>query len=574
MLHPALVRTIARAGVGLCVGLMTLCGQEKIVVRVPMRDGVKLSTNVFLPGVGRYPALLVRTPYNKGQDLLPGYRIFIARGFAVVVQDVRGRYESQGIFSPPSQEVNDGDDTLKWIARQRWSTGSIGMLGGSYLGIAQWKAVISGNKHLKAIFPGVSGHDDYFDRFYSRGGALKLGHRLLWMHDNVRAPGHRTSFGQFTRHVPLRSADVAATGQKIGFWQEALSHPTYDSYWKSRSTVTKMSRLQVPAFILTGWYDNFAQSDLELFALLRKQSPHHRIIVGPWAHSMSAPFPGVNFGPESQVPIRQIQAAWFARWLTPATQAASNLLPAAARIFVMGINRWRDEPEWPIARAVDTPFYLASSSSAKTLNGDGALVPLPRRRPGRDDFVYNPADPVPTRGGPVCCSPTVFPWGPMDQRAVENRSDVLVYTSSPLKNDLEVTGSIRAVLFVSTTAADTDFTVKLVDVFPDGTARNLTDGILRLRYRNSIEKPDLAKPSEVYRITVDAGVTSNVFLEGHSIRVEISSSNFPRFDRNPNTGKSIADERSFVTASQTVYHGRLQPSHVLLPIVSGSAATH
>jgi putative CocE/NonD family hydrolase len=237
------------------------------------------------------------------------------------------------------------------------------------------------------------------------------------------------------------------------------------------------------------------------------------------------------------------------------------------RIFVMGANRWREEREWPLPRTRWTPVYLDSKGRANSLNGDGGLVWKAPRRKFRDGFVYDPVNPVPTLGGAVCCNPKVFAWGPMDQRPVERRSDVLVYTSPPLHRDLEVTGPVRVVLYASTSARDTDFTAKLVDVFPNGEARNLTDGILRLRYRQSLEKPEIANPAEIYKITIDAGPTSNVFLKGHRIRLEISSSNFPRFDRNPNTGRPIADETEMRNASQTVYHDRLHLSQVVLPVV-------
>jgi uncharacterized protein len=548
--------------------------EQKMTVRIPMRDGIRLSTHVFRPpGVARQlPVLLIRTPYGKGLNLLPGYRIFIERGYAIVVQDVRGRYSSEGVFRPPLQEINDGSDTIDWVARQPWSNGRVGMMGGSYLGIAQWKAALSQNPHLRAIFPVVSGYDEYFDRFYSRGGALKWGHRLLWLAENLRAPSHRAEvFERYVMHLPPRTADRAATGQRIDFWQDTLDHPAYDDYWRNRSTRARLRDVKAAAFILTGWYDNFAQSDLEVFSELSRISGIHRIVVGPWPHSMSVPFPGVSFGAESGAPVRRYQFEWFDHWVKTA-KPTSEIASRPVRIFVMGANQWRDENEWPLQRTQYTPFYLSSRDGAATLKGDGVLAPAPRRA-DRDDFIYDPRNPVPTRGGAVCCNPAVFPWGPIDQRPVESRQDVLVYTGPALRENLEVTGTVRAILYVSTSATDTDFTAKLVDVFPDGNARNLTDGILRLRYRNRLETPELGKPGEIYRITIDAGVTSNVFLAGHRIRVEISSSNFPRFDRNPNTGRAIADETELRVAKQTVYHGPQYPSHILLPVIPESAVT-
>jgi putative CocE/NonD family hydrolase len=495
--------------------------------------------------------------------------VFIERGFAVVVQDVRGRYGSGGVFRPTVQEQNDGDDTLSWVARQRWSDGKVGMLGGSYVGIVQWRAALSGNKHLLAIFPVVAGADEYRDRFYSRGGALKLGHRLQWFADNLRLPGYsRVTFAELVRNLPLRRSDRLATGRASSMWQDVLNHPAYDQWWRSRSTLERIAAVRVPVFIVGGWYDNYVESDLEAFAALRKISTSHRIVIGPWGHNMSEPFSSrITFGRHAGAPIRRYQLEWFDHWLR-GPEPSAEFPHAPVRIFVMGTNRWREENEWPLARTRQTPLYLDSDRGANSLNGDGLLRARPDR-PDLDRFTYDPRHPVPTAGGAVCCNSKVFPPGPMDQRPIEMRDDVLVYTSEPLRHDLEVTGSVRAVLYVSTTALDTDFTAKLVDVYPDGHARNLCDGVLRMRYRDGLHVSKLAKPGQRYRIEVPAGVTSNVFRAGHRIRLELSSSNFPRFDRNPNTGRLIADEREFRVARQTVFHGRETPSHVLLPVIPG-----
>lgn len=533
-------------------------GQLPSVVRVPMRDGVRLSTNVFLPPApSRHPTVLLRTPYNKGPSLIPSYRIFLDQRFAIVVQDVRGRYASEGVFQPPLQEDRDGEDTLEWIARQNWSNGAVVMMGGSYLGIAQWRAALSRSPRLRAISPVVAGSDEYIDRFYSPGGALKLGHRLQWIADNLTLPGHRQpSFETFVRHLPLRNVDKFITGQRIGFFQETLNHPSYDAYWRARSTRERLDQITIPVFIVGGWYDNFVESDLAAFSELSKRSGAHRIVIGPWPHNMSIPFPGVSFGSSAGAPLRRLQIRWFEHWLR-GPQPAPNFPEAPVRIFVMGANRWREEQEWPLARTRYIPFFLAA--------GRG-LAPDAGRN-GQEQYTYDPRTPVPTRGGAICCNPKVFPWGPLDQRVIEAREDVLVYSSAPLKEDLEVTGEVRAVLHVATSAVDTDFTAKLVDVFPDGHARNLCDGILRLRYRKGLRKPELAVPGQIYSITIPAGVTSNVFKSGHRIRLEVASSNFPRFDRNPNTGRAIADETELRPARQTVFYGVKYPSHVLLPAI-------
>jgi putative CocE/NonD family hydrolase len=533
-------------------------------VAVPMRDGVRLSANVFRPGEpGRYPAILLRTPYGKGDAISAAYQSFVNHGYAVVVQDVRGRYRSGGTFEPINQEIADGDDTLNWIARQPWSDGGVGMYGGSYLGIAQWKAAMTQNPHLKAIFPYVSGDDDYRDRYYSTGGAMKIGHRLLWFAENMRAPRFvPPDFKTYVAALPVRAADLAATGHRLDAWRIVADHPAYDDFWKATSVREHLKDIHIPVYSVGGWYDNFVESDLDAFSIHHKHSPDDRIMIGPWAHVFSATFAKVDFGKDALVPLRPEQLRWFDRWLK------NSGVPERAhpvRIFVMGINQWRDEDEWPPARARNVKFYL---------DAGGQLGNKPDPHAAPDTFVYDPRNPVPTMGGAVCCNPRVFPWGPLDQRLVEKRRDVLMYSTAPLASAMEVTGPVKVVLHVASSAPDTDFTAKLVDVFPDGTARNLTDGILRMRYRDSLEAPKLMTPGEVYKVTIDAGVTSNVFLAGHRIRVEISSSNFPRFDRNPNTGGLVADAKAKESrkAMQTVYHEHERYSYALLPVVASAPA--
>jgi hypothetical protein len=351
-------------------------------------------------------------------------------------------------------------------------------------------------------------------------------------------------------------------------FQEILDHPAYDSFWKSISVRERLDKVQIPVLAFGGWYDNFVENDLEAFRRLRALSRPARLVVGPWAHDMNYKFPAFDFGQNASVTVRRFQVQWFDYWLKPPGPGSAGSTPGPPlRIFVMGVNRWRDEREWPLARARDTAFYFSSGGGANGLGGDGKLQAKLPGRSAPDRFTYDPLKPVPTMGGAVCCDPKIFPWGPMDQRPVEKRRDVLVYSGSPLKQDLEVTGVIRVTLWASTTASDTDFTAKLVDVFPDGRAVNLADGILRLRYRDSLERPTLAAPDRAYALSIDAGVTSNVFLKGHRIRVEISSSNFPRFDRNPNTGGPLASETRLRPAAQTIYHDAQHPSRIILPVV-------
>jgi putative CocE/NonD family hydrolase len=535
-------------------------------VRVQMRDGVQLFANVFRPGgPGTYPTILIRTPYGKGEDWSANHQVFVEHRYAVVVQDVRGRYESQGNFEPFTQEAADGDDTLNWIAKQAWSNGKIGMTGGSYLGIVQWKVAVLNNPHLKAIFPWVSGDDDYTDRAYSTGGALKLGHRLLWIEENLKQPGYEApSFEKYVAALPLRRADKIATGHSVTLLQKILDHPADDAFWQSMSIRDQLKNVKVPVFSVGGWYDNYVESDLDAFTTLHKQSTVHRILIGPWPHDVNTLMPGSDFGRDSQILFRKTQMEWFDQWLKDKDVPMMSKPPV--RIFVMGTNQWRDETEWPPKGTRPVKFYLESKGHANTLNGDGTLTTEPVIKSEHDIYVFDPNNPVPTRGGAVCCNPKIFPWGPMDQRPVEQRNDVLVYSTPVLHDDIEVTGRVELTLFAATTATDTDFSAKLVDVLPNGVAKNLTDGIMRARYRKSLAKPELLKPGAVTEYKIDVGVTSNVFQKGHRIRIEISSSNFPRFDRNPNTGKPIAEESLLVPATQTIHHDKNHESYVLLPL--------
>jgi len=531
-----------------------------------MRDGVRLSANVFLPADSApRSTILVRTPYGKGDGLIPNYQAFVDHGYAVIIQDVRGRYDSGGVFEPLTQEPKDADDTINWIVRQTWSNGKVGMTGGSYLGIAQWKAALSGNAHLKAIFPVVSGDDDYRDRFYSSGGALQLGHRLEWLAENRKIPGYEPDFNKFIWHLPLRTADTSATGQPDSEWKDAMNHPAFTGFWRAISTREHLDEVHIPVFAVGGWYDSYAESDLDAFAAVHKRSGLNHVLIGPWPHNMSYKFADANFGPTASVPVRRLQLQWFDQWLEGKDTPVASTPPV--QVFLMGANRWQDVSDWPPAAARTWKLYLDSGGHANSLNGDGTLKDRLPRVAAADTYVYDPRDPVPTLGGAVCCNPVVFPWGPLDQRPVEKRRDVLVYSTKPLADEVTVLGPVKVVLYVASDSKDTDFTAKLVDVFPNGNARILSDGILRLRYRESLQKAELAQPGTLYRVTIDAGVTGNVFQKDHRIRIEISSSNFPKFDRNPNTGGLVADETRLLRARQTVFHGRTHPSEVELLVL-------
>jgi hypothetical protein len=537
-----------------------------------MRDGVRLVADVFLPhSTGRWPTVLFRTPYGRKGPSARSYRGFVQRGYAVVIEDVRGRYGSEGVFGTIEQEGPDGSDTINWIAEQPWSNTRIAMAGGSYLGMVQWWAAIERNPHLFAIAPVVSGDDEYTDRFYSTGGALKLGHRLLWLEENLTPPFQvRPLFNAYIGHLPLRTADLAATGVKLPVWRAALDHPSYDAYWKRHSIRERTSQVDVPVLSMGGWFDNYAESDLDMFSRLSTAHKRVETWIGPWAHNPSLKFPTRNFGPEASIPIRSTQSDWFDRW-SHETSPETDFGPSVLHIFVMGPDIWREEHEWPLARTRYTAFYLSSGGHANSKAGDGELYRHPVRKAKPDIFTYDPRNPVPTIGGALCCEPKILPPGPLEQSAVEQRPDVLVYTSGPLSEDLEVTGPVKAVLYASTSANDTDFTAKLVDVQPDGGALAVCDGLQRLRYRLSLDEPVFVKRNSVYQISIDAGVTSYVFTNGHRIRLEVSSSNFPRFDRNLNSSAPNANVTKMNKAKQSVFHEKDYPSALILPVIPGNS---
>lgn len=555
-----------RRSVFLLLALAGAAAAQPVVqlhVRVPMRDGVRLCTNVFLPALqGRFPAVLHRTPYRKIGRVTPSVQTFLDRGYAVVSQDVRGRYDSEGEFQQFVQEERDGADTLSWIAKQSWSDGKVAMFGGSYVGITQWRAALSGHPALKAIAPAVSGGDEYFDRYYSRGGAFRLAHRLRWIAENFKPPDRPVvDFQKMVTFLPLRNADRFVAGRTLDFYQEAMAHPSYDGYWLGLSTLRRSGAVRAAALIEGGWYDPFLPSDIAMWQALRAQGRPARLIIGPWGHNQNPRMPEADFGPSAVLPFRRLEADWFDAWLRRlAPPAPSNVL-----YFVMGANEWRESGAWPPPGSEPLELYLASGGSANSLTGDGRLSEKQPAEEFADRYEYDPRKAVPTIGGATCCNFKVMSWGPLDQRPVEGRRDVLVYTTGPLREPLEVAGQIRAVLYVSSSAPDTDFTAKLAAVAPDGPARILTDGLTRLRYREGVERPVAYRPGTVAEVEIDLGPTAYRFAPGEAIRLEVSSSNFPKFERNLNTGRLQAPETQMRKARQAVYHGPERPSRLVLP---------
>jgi len=548
-------------------------------VKIPMRDGVELSANIFLPEAeGKYPVILIRTPYGKGNEKHGDGLFYAGRGYVVVVQDCRGKGSSQGVWEPFANERNDGVDTQKWLLAQSWCNGSIGTAGGSYVGFTQWISAPNAGDHLKAMFPVVPLVDTYGDGVYI-DGALNLALMMGWGSLVAIKPGEQVAmftwkqkdWDRAFRTLPLNEWD-RVLGHKVQYLRDWIAHPHFDEYWAARGVRNQWQDITVPICAVGGWYDIFSRSVFEHINAVRTKSrslearKHQHLIMGPWGHGISSDgkVGDLNFGAESVINLREFQTKWFDYWLK-GDQTGADTWPTF-RIFVMGRNQWRDEQQWPLERTRYIPYYFHSEGAANTAEGDGKLSTAKPGYEPSDEFVYDPNDPVPTAGG---CNLVGCPAGPRDQSEVEKRNDVLVFTSEVLKTELEVTGPVKVVLYAASTAKDTDFTAKLVDVHPDGRPFNLCDGIIRASCRDSKGERSLIQPGRVYRYEIDLWVTSNAFLPGHKIRVEISSSNFPRFDRNLNTGEPFGTGTRFIKATQTIYHDQARPSHVLLPVIPG-----
>ncbi len=574
---------------------------ERIIVergvRIAMRDGCELASDVYRPAAAeRSPVLLQRTPYNR--ELAPATEMIrmAAAGFAVVVQDVRGRYGSQGSFTPFVTETPDGLDSVAWAAEQPWSTGKVGMFGASYVGATQWLAATGQPESLGAIVPAVTA-SNYHEGWTYQGGALQLGFMLTWTRTHLGLGDAATALRRgetdsdevgrlmdeadaVTRAFPLRPlTEAAALGGWAPYLRDWVARARYDEWWRALAPEERYERVAVPSLNIGGWYDIFIAGTLANYRGMRARGgstaarrPH--LLVGPWAHAnMTGEFAERRYGLKAAAIVADLvgrQIRWFDHHLRGADNGVDRERPV--RFFVLGADEWRDADDWPPPGVEYVRWYLHSDGSANTARGDGRLSTSPPRGEPTDGYVHDPARPVPTTGGA-----TFLPGlsisanaGPRDQRAIEARDDVLCFTSAVLSEPLEVIGPVSLVLFATSTARDTDFAGKLVDVHPDGRAEIITDGILRARYRNGLSQPSPLEPGTVYELHIDLQATAMVFGAGHRVRLEVASSNFPRFDVNLGTGGEVSRE-SFaqaVVAENRIYHESLGPSHLLLPVMS------
>jgi putative CocE/NonD family hydrolase len=549
-------------------------------VAAKMRDGVTLRADIYRPKAdGKFPVLLVRTPYDKTSQTNFGLR-GVARGYVVIAQDVRGRFASEGEFYTFKNESLDGYDTVEWAAALPYSNGKVGMFGGSYVGATQMLAAIAKPPHLAGICPTVTA-SNYHDGWTYQGGAFEQWFNESWStglaENTMRRRVEESNALAGTKTLPLADFAVLEPPSAVGiapYFKDWLAHPSFDAYWKQWSIEDHYSDIQVPVLSFAAWYDIFLGGSLKNYVRLKtesgtdaaKQGQRLVVYVGGHAGDPSNRWVGgVDFGEKLPIDQDEITLRWYDSIFKGVANGVEKEKPV--KIFVMGKNEWRDEDDWPLARAKNTRYYLHSAGGANGLAGSGTLSTAVPGEEKPDQYVYDPGDATPTIGGPLCCGALPTGIGPEDQRPAEGRADVLVFTTPAFQKDFEVTGPVTLDLYLSSSAVDTDFTGMLVDVWPNGFAQNLTSGILRMRYRNSQEKPELANPGEMYRVTVDLWATSNVFLAGHKLRLEVSSSNFPRFDRNLNTGEEQARGTRMIKATNVIYHDKARPSAVILPVV-------
>ena len=546
-------------------------------VMVPMRDGVKLAADIYFPlSLKKAPVILIRTVYGKLIGMSIGStsaaRLFARNGYIVIVQDVRGRGRSRGEFYPFIHDGADGSDTIAWIRQRPWFNGRLGTMGVSFLGIAQW--LEAPGQDIDAMYGFFTSPD--LTRVMCRGGQLNLLTVFNWAmllgegkNMNLRAMFNIEQLATCLNSLPLNAADDLASGD-VNYFDDSLDTAGIFQTIASVDVTARFADITAPLFSVAGWYDMFLGPQLLDYQRMLEQGGGNAgrsiLIVGPWGHGPSGDG-SVEF--ENSSPATSVNEAtvlaWYDYWLRDA--GSIEAMPRV-RIYVMGANVWRDEYEWPLARTVYTPYYLHSNGSANTASGGGILSAVkPDSDEQSDNYTYNPLDPVPTLGG----NNLITNIGPYDQRSVEERQDVLCYTTGELSQDMEVTGPISAVLYAATDALDTDFTAKLVDVYPDGRVINLQDGIVRALYRdNDPLHPTPLTPGAVERYDIDLWATSLIFKKGHRMRVEISSSNFPRYNRNLNTLEPVPTATLAVSASQRIFHSVQYPSHILLPVIPGA----
>jgi putative CocE/NonD family hydrolase len=539
--------------------------------RVKMRDGVELSADIYRPDAdGKFPVILSRTPYNKnGARALEFGRYFASRGYVYIEMDVRGRGDSDGEFVPYINDGLDGYDSIEWCALQEWSNGKVGTIGGSYLGRIQWLTAILQPPHLTTMIVMVTPSDPFVE--FPTG--LPIPMSISWYHataGRVMQNMDAVDWGKIHYHLPLYTMDEAA-GRPNPRWKELIDHAKLDEWWEPLRYQNKFDKVKVPILHISGWYDDEQiGTPLNFIGMTTKGATeeirrNQKLLMGPWPHSLLKAQPKlgeVDFGPSSVIDFKSYFLRWFDYWLKGIDNGIMKEKPV--KLFLMGDNIWLEEDEYPIARTKWVNYYIHSQGRANSLYGDGILsTEMPKSEPF-DTYIYDPQNPVPFITEPSFAQI----GGPDDYRPIERRDDVLVYSTPPLTEDISVCGPIKMILYASSSAPDTDFTAKLLDVWENGFAQRLTDGLVRARFRQGMDKPSFIVPNKIYSYEIDLWNTCQTFKKNHRIRVEISSSAFPKYDRNLNTKDELGKTTHYEIAHQKIYHSNKYPSHIILPIIS------
>lgn len=566
----------------------TASGHDVRILRyqeVPMRDGVILYADVYLPEEpGEYPTIVSRTPYGvqRHSGIHERYIKYARQGYAVVFQDVRGRFESEGKWEPFRNEAEDGYDTIEWTAAQSWSNGKVATQGGSYLGHNQWAAASQNPPSLVAAFPAVASTNIYAN-WITMGGAFHLAFNYGWgvvrMPNRIMLPQYwhtadftseNLKYENVLMHLPLKDGDLQSANYQVQHYRDWIEHESYDSYWQAIDDESRFDQMTIPTTSFGGWFDIFVMGTINGYIGMRNHGSTQvardgaRLIIGPWGHGASQNFGDFDFTPEAYVDQFQEELRFYDYHLKGIDNGLGEDKPV--KLFYMGSNKWRGEDDYPIPGTDYRNLYLTSNGSANSVRGDGFLKFDQPAGSGVDTYRYDPLNPVLTLGGNNCCgAPTVA--GPRDQRPLERREDVLVYTSESLEEPLTIAGPVNMKLFAATNGRDTDWMIKLMDVHPDGTSRPIAEGMLRAKFREGLDEIHLLTPNQVYEFDIEMTGTANVFQSGHRIRVDITSSNFPQFDRNPNTGEALGSSSKTKVALQTIHHGGSRLSHIILPVV-------
>jgi len=533
--------------------------KHQVRVPVPMRDGVKLAAEIYRPDArGKFPTLMLLR-YFRGRHQNRRGEFFAKKGYAVALVDCRGRYDSQGTWVPYVNDPQDGYDAQQWLGSQDWCNGRIGTFGLSYNAFTSYMAAPLGSPHLRCIFA-RSGQQTNFGHLYN-DGVMQLNVIFEFgLHTKQGSETQRIFPVDHPHYRRLPLVDAVDDFPNVQHVKDWFKHAKYDDYWKAYGIKGKYEKIKAPAYFITGWYDNLLHENWRNFSGFRRDGGSEearrgtRILVGNWAHGGSSGYPG----------LLELQLRWYDCWLGGIQNGIRKEPPI--RIFVMGADRWRTENEWPLARTRYTSFYLAGKGKANSLHGDGSLIrSLPPEDSPSDGFVYDPQKPVYTLGGQISTHGDVR--GPKDRRPAQRRHDVLVYTSGLLAEDLEVTGPVELKLYAASSAVNTDFAAALTDVHPDGRAIHICEGIRGVTFRESLENPTLIEPGKVYEYTISLWETSIVLKAGHRIRLDITSSNFPRYARNQNTAGPLGSSALIEKAEQTIYHDRRHPSRLVLPVI-------